>query len=189
MKRMEINHEAIFTELRMVDMFQYFTDYELGEFIKICEGRECETGDRVLEQGNRDHELFILLTGSVDIRKRTGSDGEVPVSVLNAGDVFGEASIFLDVPRTASVAAREPVRLLFTTRDRLFNYCNSIPHAGLKIFSHIIYSLLNKLSASGAEVARERETMVTEQDMERLKEMFPSLDQVIGGEEPPFPGQ
>ncbi|WP_169313572.1 cyclic nucleotide-binding domain-containing protein [Spirochaeta africana] len=186
MKHLDLDHSSIFSELRRVDMFQYFTDQELGAFIDICDGREYDTGERILEQGSMDHELYIILHGSVDIRKRAGGKTDIPVSVLNAGDVFGEASIFLDVARTANVSAKKPVRLLFTTREKLFAYCNEKPHAGLKIFSHIIYSLLNKLSAAGAELARERETMVTDEDMDRLKEMFPSLDQLIGEEHSPF---
>lgn len=183
---MDINHDDIFAELRTVDMFQYFTDSELNAFIDICEGRSYDNGERILEQGSKDHELFIILTGDVEIRKKVGGQSDVPVSVLNAGDVFGEASIFLDVPRTASVVAKKPVRLLFTTREHLFTYSNSKPHAGLKIFSHIIYSLLNKLSATGAELARDRESMVTNEDMERLSSFFPSLDKIIGEEHSSF---
>lgn len=187
MEHLDLDHNAIFNELRRVDMFQYFTDQELSAFISICEGRRYETGDRILEQGSKDHELFIILQGAVDIRKRAeGGQEDTLLSVLHSGDVFGESSIFLDVPRTASAWAKQPVRLLFTTREKLFAYCNETPHAGLKIFSHIIYSLLNKLSSAGAELARERETMVTDDDMNRLKEMFPSLDQIIGEETEPF---
>lgn len=167
-------------------MFQYFTDSELRSFVEICELREFETGQRILEQGSMDHELYIIIRGAVDILKRVSDGSEITVSVLETNDVFGEASIFLDVARTASAIAKNPVALVYTTRESLFTFCNTLPHAGLKIFSHIIYSLLNKLAAAGTDLARDRETMVTEQDMELLRNMFPSLDEVIGESPHPF---
>ncbi|THB68780.1 MAG: cyclic nucleotide-binding domain-containing protein [Spirochaetaceae bacterium] len=183
MNCLPIDNNAIFQELRKVDMFQYFTDQELSSFIEMCEQREYETGERILHQGNLEKELYILIEGAVTIRKRTSDGSDIAVSTLEKGDVFGEASIFLDVPRTAGAVAIQPARLLFTTRERLFSYCNDKPYGGLKIFSHIIFSLLNKLASASNDLVYNRESMVTDQDMERLKEMFPSLDQVIGSEE------
>ncbi len=184
MKDLLIDADVVFAELRTVDMFQYFTDHELTEFVRICRQREYNTGDRIIEQGNIEKELFILLEGAVTIRRKLSDGSDVAINTLEQGDVFGEAGIFLDVARTARVVAIQPARLLYTTREELFAYCKFHPHGGLKIFSHIIFSLLNKLAGAGDDIVLQRESMVTDTDMERLRSMFPSLDEVIGEENP-----
>jgi len=105
----------------------------------------------------------------------------IRISGVESGDVFGEASIFMDVRRTASAVARTEVRLISMSREQLFEYCNENPKAGLKIFTFVIYSLLRKLSIVNKDLAIERESMVTQEDLDLLKGFFPkSIDEIIG---------
>ncbi|MBA3243944.1 MAG: MFS transporter [Actinobacteria bacterium] len=63
---------------------------------------------RVGEEGTR---FYLIEAGTV-----AADAGRVPVE-LEAGDGFGEIALLRDVPRTATVTARTPVRLLALERD------------------------------------------------------------------------
>ncbi|MFN0126955.1 MAG: Crp/Fnr family transcriptional regulator [Verrucomicrobiales bacterium] len=56
-------------------------------------------GEPVIEQGERTGRLYVLIEGSVEVTK----DGVTVTQVAEAGAVFGELAVLLDVPHTAAV--------------------------------------------------------------------------------------
>ncbi len=66
-------------------------------------GRRYERGEVVAEQGATSGKLFFLAEGSVEIIK----DGMQITIVREPGAVFGEMSIFRQVPHAATVRAHE----------------------------------------------------------------------------------
>jgi CRP/FNR family transcriptional regulator, cyclic AMP receptor protein len=64
-------------------------------------------GYLLVNQGNFAHEFFVLVEGTVDVRK----DGE-HLTDLGPGDFFGEIALVGHDRRTASVMATTPVRAI-----------------------------------------------------------------------------
>ena len=63
--------------------------------------RTFATGEFVLVQGERTGLLYVLRTGAVEVIK----DDVVVAAVSEAGAIFGDLSVLLGVPHTASVRA------------------------------------------------------------------------------------
>lgn len=85
-----------------------FRPFDKGERRRIMERfrtREVKAGERLVEEGRPSDGLYVVLSGSLDVLKRT-EKGEVPVGRLAAGDVFGEMSCLSKGPASATVAAR-----------------------------------------------------------------------------------
>jgi CRP/FNR family cyclic AMP-dependent transcriptional regulator len=97
----------------------------------------------------------------------------ITIGQIQKGDIFGEASMFLNAQRTANVIARGRVVIFRISRNNIVRYIDKLPKAGLKIFLFIIFSLLNKLKNTNAELIFEKESTVTSHDLERLKNFFP----------------
>lgn len=174
---------------------------ELKRFAKICEVREYDSGEYVVKQDSIGHDLHILLDGQVDITisgNLSAKEGlvsraeaearaeieslEVTVNTIQNGDVLGEAAIFMDLPRTASAIAKGSCVIAAVPRDRLFAYCDRNPKAGLRIFTVIIYSLLRRLGSTSRSLAAERASIVTSEELERLRASFPkSLEDMLEG--------
>jgi len=64
-----------------------------------------DAGDVLLEEGKWSGRLFILETGEIEVRR-----GDTQVAVVDdPGAIFGEMSVLLDLPHTATVRALSPV--------------------------------------------------------------------------------
>jgi len=175
--------DRLVEELRKTLILQDLGRHELRRFAPLCELREYAGGERIVEQDSMGADLLLLLEGSVDISVRGAEREEVQVSRVGKGDVLGEASIFMDLPRTASVTAAQACLVAAVPRDRLFAYCDANPRAGLRIFGFVIYSLLRRLGATSRDLALEREAVVTAEDIDRLRAFFPkSIEGIFEGE-------
>ena len=64
-----------------------------------------------MREGAEGESLYVVLAGRVEVSKDL--DGQlVVVRQLGVGEVFGEMTLFLDAPRSATVRAVEECRLL-----------------------------------------------------------------------------
>jgi CRP/FNR family transcriptional regulator, cyclic AMP receptor protein len=178
-----IRTDKLIHELKDAIILQSLSARELRRFAKACEPRDYEAGEKLVEQDALGSDLHILLEGTVDITVHGKGAEDVRVSEVRKGDVLGEASIFMDLPRTASAVARGPCLVAAVSRDRLFAYCERNPRAGLKIFGFVIYSLLRRLGSTSRDLAQERESVVTASDLEELGACFPkSLEEMLKGQ-------
>jgi CRP-like cAMP-binding protein len=89
------------------------------EILDLCGGlpqRTVAAGEVVLREGERSGMLFILIEGSVEILK-----GDVQVNlVADPGALFGEMSVLLDAPQSATVRTLEPSRFHVADDARAF---------------------------------------------------------------------
>ena len=62
-----------------------------------------EAGEAIIEENHKDDCLYVLRSGSVEIRKR-----DIEINRLSSrGSIFGEVGVVLSQPHGASVIARE----------------------------------------------------------------------------------
>lgn len=78
--------------------------------------REFAAGDLILEQGGRDDLLYFLIEGEVEILK----DDVKVATASHPGDIFGDLSVLLGVPHTATVRATRPCRFFVVSDSRAF---------------------------------------------------------------------
>ncbi|MBU0955906.1 MAG: cyclic nucleotide-binding domain-containing protein [Spirochaetes bacterium] len=181
MRQLPIKKNILRDELKDTLIFQHLSNDEFKPLLEACEQWEYAPGEAIVTQDSVSRYLYLLLGGSVDIMVHGKEKENIRISHIEKGDVFGEASIFLDVRRTASAIARDSARIISFSREAIFEYCNQNPRAGMKIFTFIIYSLLRKLSVINKDLAMERESMVTPEDLDMLKNMFPkTIDEIVG---------
>lgn len=64
-----------------------------------------EPGETLLEEGRRDHWLYFLLRGQLAVLSGSLSGPRYTVNYITPGEVFGDFSVVLNEPRTASVVA------------------------------------------------------------------------------------
>jgi CRP/FNR family cyclic AMP-dependent transcriptional regulator len=73
--------------------------------------RDYAKWDTIVREGEMGTEMFIIQEGKVVVTKKIG-DNEIFLATLERGDFFGEMSLLESVPRTATVRAIMPSRLV-----------------------------------------------------------------------------
>jgi CRP-like cAMP-binding protein len=74
-------------------------------------------GTEVIKQGSEGDQFFIVVDGEVDVISEHEDGTEGVLTTLGPGESFGEAALLLNTPRTATVRARTPLRVLALDRS------------------------------------------------------------------------
>ncbi len=97
-----------------VPLFAGCSKAELGEVAAISDELDLPEGATLIREDERGREFLIVIDGTVEVTQKGRK-----LSELGAGSWVGEIALIADVPRTATVVATSPVRLLVIT-DRAF---------------------------------------------------------------------
>ena len=93
--------------LEKLPLFAGLSRRELDQISRLIEEVEVPAGKRLAAAGAPGHELFIIAEGRAAVTTRGGR-----MIHLRPGDFFGEMSLIDGEPRSASVEATTPMRLL-----------------------------------------------------------------------------
>ncbi len=111
-------------------------------------------GDAVIEEGTKGTSAYVILSGEVEVIKRSG-DREVPVATLGDGQVFGEMGLIEDRPRSATVRALTDLRVRIIDRDHFNDLLKTKPSVLIPIMKSLferlrqVSELLAEKSAGG----------------------------------------
>ncbi len=98
--------------LHELELFSELNDAELKEVANLAQARKLPTDTTIFHEGDTSDSIFVTINGRVKI-VTTSSDGkEFILSVLGAGQVFGEMGLLETAPRSASVVTITEVELL-----------------------------------------------------------------------------
>jgi CRP-like cAMP-binding protein len=112
MSRQQPQIEAYVKVLGRVPLFTDLGRRELQRLAATCVERDYPAGSTLVRQGQPGVGLFIIVSGRARVGREDAAGNMQELSVLGAGDVFGEMSLLDDLPRSATVVAIEPVRAL-----------------------------------------------------------------------------
>ena len=111
---MRLHKDAKTDLLKNVPLFASCSKTELQRIASLADELDLADGATLIREGERGREFIVIAEGTVRVT-RNGKQ----IRDLGAGDFIGEIALVADVPRTATVTATSPVRLLVVT-DRAF---------------------------------------------------------------------
>jgi CRP/FNR family transcriptional regulator, cyclic AMP receptor protein len=100
--------------IKRVPLFADCSRGELEEIAQLADEIDLGEGKELTRLGESGREFFVLIEGEADVTQDGNS-----INQLKAGDFFGEIALVEETPRTATVTATTPVRVLVIT-DRAF---------------------------------------------------------------------
>jgi CRP-like cAMP-binding protein len=122
--------------LKGVPLFAQCSKKELGEIAALADEIDIRSGTVLTREGDSGREFFVLVDGTADVRRKGRK-----LRTLGSGDFFGEIALVANRPRTATVTATEPARMLVMT-DRAFRQLmKRMPSIQLKVLEAIVERL------------------------------------------------
>ena len=146
--------------LRDVFFFRSLSGSDIQQIQTVCKEEKFESGQIVFTEGTAADKFYIVLQGLVEIWKDYHNQDRELLAVDGPGQMFGEMALIDDLPRSATVIAKEPSRLLSISRDdfnRIMRENSSIAFSIMKSVSSIIRKSNEKFTDSLRERNRELE--------------------------------
>jgi serine/threonine protein phosphatase PrpC len=132
--------QAQYETLRRIELFREMTMPELARVLHSVQTRDVAAGDVVLREGESTENLFMIVDGGVRVQR-----GGQTVADLGAGSHFGEMALLNQRPRTATVIARMPTRLLVLERSAFFQVAMTEPVIAAKFVWKLAQTLSLRL--------------------------------------------
>jgi CRP-like cAMP-binding protein len=99
--------------------------------------RKVNVGSAVVAQDEPGDAMFVIMTGRVKVVIFGESGREVTLSLLRAGESFGEMSLFDHAPRSAHCLAIEPTTLLVLSREDLMRHITAHPRTSINLLGEM----------------------------------------------------
>jgi CRP-like cAMP-binding protein len=97
------------------------------ELVRAVEDLVVAPGTVIFRQGDPGDKFYLIRAGRVRVFREDASLG-TELSVLQAGDDFGEMALFMEEPRSATVAALEETRLMVLSKEQFQSILRDFPN-------------------------------------------------------------
>jgi CRP-like cAMP-binding protein len=95
-----------------VDLFQTLSSAEFDQLVSGARRVVFARGEVLFRQGDPGETFYVIQSGRVTVSVMGGDGTEVPVAHLGAAAFFGEMSLLLGEPRSATITAEDDVEVL-----------------------------------------------------------------------------
>ena len=139
---MQLRRDAKLELLKGVPLFANCSKSDLRRIAVLADEVDFTEGRTLIREGTRGQEFFVVVEGALRVTR----DGK-KLSELGAGAFVGEMALVADVPRTATVTASTPVRLLVLTKRGFLDLLTQSP----SIATRVLQSLGERLHSDASD--------------------------------------
>lgn len=126
--------------LRRVPLFEGLSRKQLTELAMVTEDVDVEAGKVLCREGDRGQEFFVLMEGEAEVTKHG-----THLVTHRSGDFFGEIALIEDVPRTATVTAKTPIRFFVLMRRPFLELLDEQPAIERQVLRALARRLISEL--------------------------------------------
>jgi CRP/FNR family cyclic AMP-dependent transcriptional regulator len=117
--------------LKQSPMFSMVATDDLRLVAQALEKQQYFSGDHIFEINEQGDHLYILVSGKVGISIDPDASSKTFITILEAGDSFGEMNLLDDLPRSATAHALENSTILALEKTRLKGLLQSYPEISI----------------------------------------------------------
>jgi CRP/FNR family cyclic AMP-dependent transcriptional regulator len=124
--------------LAKAPLFDGLSKKELTQLARLTDDMQVEAGFVLCKEGQLGHEFFVVMDGEVEIIR-----GGTRVDSRGDGDFFGEIALIADVPRTATVTAKTPLRFFVLASREFRQMLDDYPRIERKVLRAVAKRLVS----------------------------------------------
>lgn len=151
--------------LKKIPLFRHLTYKEQTAVLSIATTRTFPGGREIVTEGQPGEELYVVIRGRVAIEKNG-----VEIAELRAGGHFGEMGLIDNAPRSATVRATEPTRVMVIARQDLMTLMKRESILAVKMLWSFVQVLSDRLRATNSELSEARQELAVAQAIQPFAE-------------------
>ena len=132
-------------KIENLDIFDSMNREDIKVISQISTIKNFEAGKIIFDEGSFGDELFVIISGSVQISKKIKENIKRPLATLRKNGVFGEVAVISEKYRSAEASAIEDTELLSITREQFEKFVDTSPSGGRIILQELVSILATRL--------------------------------------------
>ena len=109
------------------ELFSTLSEIQLQNIFSMSAVHSYGDGETIVVEGEAGDSLFMILDGEVSIQKKDAFTGDVSVAKLSKGEIFGEMTLFIGSPRSATARSTSAVEVLEVHRNAMADLMQQEP--------------------------------------------------------------
>jgi CRP/FNR family cyclic AMP-dependent transcriptional regulator len=111
--------------LKKVSLFENLNNDQLEHILRIAQRRTISAGTTMFQEKELGLTFYVVLSGSIKLFTRSNNGEEKVLSLVSAGESFGELSLLDGRPRSASAQTLEPTAVLELSSEQFMQLLES----------------------------------------------------------------
>jgi CRP/FNR family transcriptional regulator, cyclic AMP receptor protein len=122
---------------------------ERGQILRLRAGQEH------IEEGQPQGHLFVVLSGRVHAGQRAPNGAQRYLGLVEAGETYGEVTLFDAKPASASIKAGPASEVLLIPRSVFFQFLCDFPAAGCTLLLNLCQTMAQRLRGANERLGQE----------------------------------
>lgn len=119
--------------LGRTELYSSLGEDEIARVLEVSDEKHYQKDEVILREGERADSLFLIGSGAVSVVLLRKDHENVTLSILSAGEFFGEMALFDQMPRSATLIANERCSLLAISGDEFLKLTRDYPDVGFEV--------------------------------------------------------
>ena len=98
-------------------------------------------GQELFHQGDQGDAMYVILGGIADVLIDNDKGGQIAVAEMKKNNFVGDMAILGDVPRTATIKARESLTTLRISKDMFYRLVAEVPQMAIEVMRELAHRL------------------------------------------------
>jgi CRP-like cAMP-binding protein len=108
-------------------LFKPFNRMQQRDLLRRFTSHDVSPNTVVINENEEGRGLFVVLSGELDVSRKSADGSVVPLGTLKTGDVFGEMALIRNARTTATVIAQRSATVLFLAREYIAKIVAAVP--------------------------------------------------------------
>ncbi len=127
-------------------VFSFLCSDDFSNISRFFEIKNVAAGEKLWSENDDCHYTAIIMSGSVEVSKKTGPKGQrVVVGIYGRGAIIGELCILDNSPRAVTAVTHEDVSILLITKKNFDTLINEYPELGVQLLKGMLYAVSKRL--------------------------------------------
>jgi len=124
-------------QLKKIPLLSGSDEAQLKLLAFTSEAQSFRSGESLFKYMDDSDSVYVILEGEVDVVRDEDPENVTRLATIGKNNIMGEMGVFLDVPRTATLIAKDQVQALRIPANRFLKLVTHNPEIALEVMRQL----------------------------------------------------